>query len=56
MLKIGKFLRNIKMFVHGRTFFSPKQKYLRQKELFFFGFFFALKTIRKNNGTFQTEQ
>ena len=56
MLKIGKFLRNIKMFVHGRTFFSQKQKYLGQKELVLWNFFFALKTIRKNNGTFQTEQ
>lgn len=55
MLKIGKFLRNIKMFVHGRTFFSQKQKYLGQKKLFLW-IFFALKTIRKNNGTFQTEQ
>ena len=42
------------MVVHGEKFL--KQKYFGQKELFFSGFFFALKTIRQNNGTFQTEQ
>ena len=39
MLKMDKFLRNIKMFVHGRTFFSQKQKYLGQKKTVSLDFF-----------------
>mgnify|MGYP007048672904 CR=1 FL=1 len=53
MLKMGKFLKEFKMVVNGKKFL--KQKYLGQKSLFLWKFF-ALKTISKNNGTFQTEQ